>query len=123
MIKSLNLVGTPESTSATVEITGNSNFVTTSSNEVKVTVTAENGDINIYKVNVTRKKSDNNYLSNITLSDGLLDPVFNKETPNYTVNVDRSVTSITITPTLEDSTATYYNFWTNNLQLEIIHLL
>lgn len=102
-VKSLTLTTPTESTAATVTVSGNSNFVTTATNVVTITVTAENGDINIYKINVTRKKSDNNYLKSIGLSDGLLNPVFNKDTVSYTVDVDRSVTTMTITPTLEDT--------------------
>lgn len=106
-IKSLNLNAIKESDLATVNITGNNNFITTGNNVVTITVTSESGNLNIYKINVTRKKSTNNYLSNIALSTGLLDPTFNKEINEYTVNVDRSVSSVTITPTLEDLSANY----------------
>lgn len=104
--KSLNLVATAESNSASVIVSGNNNFVTTNVNEVTITVTAENGTINTYVISVTREKSENNYLKSITLSDGLLNPVFVKTTQEYKVNVGRNVTAITITPEVEDSSAT-----------------
>lgn len=104
---SLNLAVTTESTLASYEITGNENFVTTSKNPVKITVTSESGSINIYTINVVRAKSDNNYLKSITLSSGLLNPTFNKETNSYTVDVDRSITSMTITAEVEEPNATY----------------
>ena len=103
---SLNLVATPESSAATVVVSGNSNFVTTAVNQVDITVTAENGDTNLYTIAVTREKSDNNYLSGITLSTGSLNETFVRENPNYTVSVDRSVTTIAVDGVLEDSSAT-----------------
>ena len=44
--------------------------------------------------------SDEASLENLSISDGILDPVFNTETYSYTVNVDNSVDSITVTPTV-----------------------
>lgn len=106
-VTKLNLNAVKESTSATVSITGNSDFVTTANNVVQITVTSESGNIKIYTINVTREKSSNNYLKSITLSSGLLNPVFDKTQNNYTVDVDRSVTSINITPVLDDAKSTY----------------
>ncbi len=106
-VTSLSLVATPESSSASVTISDNSNFVTTDQNIVKVTVVAEDGTMNIYKIYVTRKKSDNNYLSSISLSSGKLNPTFDKLVNDYTVDVDRDVTTIDISATVEDATSTY----------------
>lgn len=106
-VLSLNLNPVKESDSATVVVTGNSNFVTTTTNVVTITVTSESGNIKIYKINVTRKKSDNVYLKSISLSDGLLNPTFSKTVNNYTVDVDRSVTSMNITAILEDAAGSY----------------
>src|SRR5437868_1278066 len=45
-------------------------------------------------------------LSNLTISDGSLNPVFTSGTTSYTDNVGNAVTSITVTPTTNDPTAT-----------------
>ena len=106
-VTSLNLNATKEGINSVVSITGNENFVTTKVNKVNITVTSEAGNTKTYEINVTREKSSNNYLKDITLSTGLLNPVFNKETNSYTVDVDKSVTSITVNGVLEDQTASY----------------
>ena len=106
-VTSLNLTAIPESSSASAVITDNNNFLTTQQNTILITVTAEDGSISIYKIHVTREKSDNNYLKNITLSSGLLNPVFDKNVNDYTVDVDRSVTKITISATVEDPVSQY----------------
>lgn len=106
-ITSLNLNAIAESDTANVTITGNSNFVTNEQNTVLITVIAEDGSMQIYKIYVTREKSDNNYLKSISLSDGVLNPVFDKLTNDYVVNVDRSVTAIDITAEVEDSSSQY----------------
>ncbi|SOC19479.1 Ig-like domain-containing protein [Ureibacillus xyleni] len=55
---------------------------------------------NVVAVNV---KNTNANLSALTLSTGTLNPVFDKNTAAYTVNVPNSVSSITVTPTVEDT--------------------
>ncbi len=50
--------------------------------------------------------SNNADLSNLTLSQGTLAPVFASGTTTYTASVDNSVSSVTVTPTVADSTAT-----------------
>ncbi len=106
-VTSLNINAIPQSESAEAVISNNENFVTTETNVVTITVTAEDGSMQIYKIHVTRKKSDNNYLKNITVSSGVLDPVFKKTTNDYTVNVDRSVTTIVITPEVENKASQF----------------
>ncbi|MFF5995168.1 S-layer homology domain-containing protein, partial [Lysinibacillus sp. KU-BSD001] len=55
---------------------------------------------NVVAVNT---KSANANLSALTLSSGTLSPVFDKNTQTYKVNVPYSTSSITITPTVEDT--------------------
>ncbi len=50
--------------------------------------------------------SSNNYLKGLTLSSGTLSPAFSKSVLNYTVNVPNETTTMYLTPTVEDSTAT-----------------
>lgn len=49
--------------------------------------------------------SGNNNLSALTLSSGTLDPAFSANTLSYTVDMASTVTSLTITSTLQDATA------------------
>ena len=71
---------------------------------ITVQVTAEDGTtIKNYKITYEKEASTNAYLSNILVSEGNL--TFNKNTFLYTVNVDRTVSSIDITAITEDNTA------------------
>lgn len=119
-VTSLNIEAIPDSEYVAKEdiiIAGNENFSTTTSNLVTLTVTAPAGNFEIYRIHVTRKKSDNNYLKNILLSDGVLDPVFDKLHNEYTVNVDRSVMNIEITPVLENNSSSYNKQGPDSLSL------
>ncbi|RYF56366.1 MAG: cadherin-like beta sandwich domain-containing protein, partial [Comamonadaceae bacterium] len=75
------------------------------SNTVTVMVTAQDGTTMTYTVTVTRALSTNNDLAALTLSSGTLNPVFSAAQQSYTAAVPNAVASITITPTLADSSA------------------
>ncbi|WP_212963256.1 cadherin-like beta sandwich domain-containing protein [Cohnella xylanilytica] len=75
-------------------------------NEIVVDVTAQNGATKTYKVTVTRAKSSNADLSNLTISQGTLSPSFSSGTTEYTASVGNEITSLEITPTVADGTAT-----------------
>ena len=53
-VKSLDIKAIAEDSRASVEITGNENFKT-GDNTVTITVTAENGDVNVYKITINKK--------------------------------------------------------------------
>ncbi|NGZ10543.1 MAG: cadherin-like beta sandwich domain-containing protein [Nitrospira sp. LK70] len=73
---------------------------------INIIVIAQNGTQNPYSVNVIRAAlGGNNNLRGLTVSQGTLNPAFNANTTNYTVDVVSGVTSITITPTLQDNNA------------------
>jgi gliding motility-associated-like protein len=70
-------------------------------------VTAEDGTTtDTYTVTVIRKPSSDASLTNITVSEGKLAPSFSSGTMAYTDSVATTVTSIGVTPTVSDSTAT-----------------
>ncbi len=73
---------------------------------INIVVAAQNGTQKIYTVNVARAAlGGNNNLSGLTVSPGTLNPAFNANTLNYTVNVASTVTSVTVTPTRQDPNA------------------
>ena len=77
--------------------------------DVRITVTAENGSTKTYVIHATRGKdpnkilSTNNYLSNLSVSNGVLSPQFNKDQEKYIVYLPYEVDSINIDGTVEDT--------------------
>ncbi len=65
-------------------------------NTIKITVSAENKDKKVYTLNIKRNCSNNAYLKGITLSKGTLSPEFDKNTYEYTVELDKTVDKLTI---------------------------
>jgi len=78
------------------------------STSISIAITAQNGNQKTYTVTMSRGISSNNNLQGLTVSPGPLNPTFNVNRANtsYTVNVGSTVTSITVTPTRQDLTAT-----------------
>ena len=103
-VTSINVGATVEDPTATVGGLGDISL-NTSLNTIEIPVTAEDGTIKTYKLKVTRAKSANNFLSNLTVAEGTLTPVFEKNTDSYNITVPYEVTSLTINPTKEDETA------------------
>jgi len=92
------------------------NIDVTSINEIRFVVQAEDTDTaynNEYIVELNKLKSTK--LSGLSVDKGTLDPTFNKDTKNYTVNVDSSVDKINVTATKEDSTASVSGDGEHNL--------
>lgn len=76
-------------------------------NKIKITLTTVDGEKNIYTVNVVRAEAfRSSNLKSLKLTSGKLSPTFNKEIYEYTATVDNKVTSVGVTATVEDSTAT-----------------
>lgn len=77
-------------------------------NQIEIVVKTVDGDTNTYTVDVTRGQSGESpaQLSALKISKGTLSPAFNKDVYNYTATVDNTVTSIAVTPTSIDTTAT-----------------
>lgn len=77
--------------------------LTDSTKQIEVVVVSEDTKVsNSYILNITRIASSINTLSSITVDNGVLTPEFDKDTTDYTVNVDGSVTEITVDATLTD---------------------
>ncbi len=75
-------------------------------NNINLTVTAQDGTAKNYTVNVTRAASSNDNLSNLTISSGALNPLFDPGTSIYTASVSNSTSFITVTPTAADASST-----------------
>lgn len=74
-------------------------------NTVKVKVKNNAGAVTTYTITVTRadNRSGVNTLSNLTISPGTLTTAFSSDKTSYSVDVDNSVTSLTINATLTDN--------------------
>lgn len=81
------------------------------SQQIQLIVVSESNENKIYTINVTRpdNRSNNNNLASLVVSSGTLNPVFNKNTLSYDVEVPNNVESITVSATLEDSKANFMN--------------
>ncbi len=76
-------------------------------NTITVVVTAQdNSTTKTYTITVNRAGSGNANLSSLTVSQGTLTPAFAAGTTSYTDSVANSITSMTVTPTLADTTGT-----------------
>lgn len=68
-------------------------------NTISVTVTTADGEgSEVYTILVTRAASNNAKLSGLTVGNGFLSPAFDPDEDSYTVNVEYSVSGISITP-------------------------
>ncbi|MFC4098083.1 cadherin-like beta sandwich domain-containing protein, partial [Paenibacillus xanthanilyticus] len=72
---------------------------------ISVVVTAEDGSTKTYTIQVTRAKSSDATLSNLTTSAGTWNKAFASETGDYELTVENAVASVTVTPTVAHSGA------------------
>lgn len=116
-VTSLNVDAIANSSKSRVEVSGNSNWKV-GVNVITIKVTAENGNVNTYIVNVTREaaktnntstpkpKSSDNYLKDLIInSSHEISPKFNKNTSNYSVTVPYEVDKLDLTYVTNDSNA------------------
>jgi len=76
-------------------------------NTITTVVTAQDGiTTKMYTLTATRAASGNANLSLLKLSNGTLNPVFSAGTTGYTIDVNNSVVSVTVTPTTGVATST-----------------
>lgn len=104
-IEKVTINATPESSKAKISGHG---LVTLKygKNKVEVKVTAENGDVKTYTLNINRldSRDSNNYLSSLDIDKASIS--FNKETLTYTVDVNNTVDKIVVSGTPESEKAT-----------------
>ena len=77
------------------------------SSNISIVVTAQNAPPKTYLVTVSRGVSSNNNLRTLTASPGALSPAFSATSTrtSYTVNVNSTVESVTVSATPQDTTA------------------
>lgn len=76
-------------------------------NTFSVVVTSESGSSKTYTITITRpdNRSTNNNLKSLSVNQGSIS--FNKNTTNYSIDVDSNVSSIKVTAAVEDSSASF----------------
>lgn len=96
-VTKLDLEPIKSSDKATVQVSGNSNFQVGKINVVTIKVTAEDGSVRVYNINVTRSsKEADNKLDNIVINDGEIDPDFDPDINRYVVEVGPNVKDLNI---------------------------
>ena len=113
-VGSVTVTATKADANATVSIngvTGTSRTITLpaapSTTQVNVQVIAQDGVTSkTYTITINRAGAGNANLSNLTVTPGTLQPAFNANTLNYTVDVASTVGSVTVTATKADANAT-----------------
>ena len=114
-VGSVDLTPTAQDSNATMTvngqaaISGQARTITLNSpgqsTTITITVTAQNGNPKTYLLTVSRGVSNNNNLLSLGISPGTLAPSFSAGTTDYTANAASTVASITVTPRLQDTTA------------------
>ena len=109
-VSSLDLKAVANDSNARVDISGNS-LKPGGTTDVKVTVTAENGDKKVYTITVKRAQdpnyvpSGNNDLGSISVEGFLLSPVFSKDVVNYVIWLPYETDHVTVTATASSKLA------------------
>ncbi len=116
-VGSVNVTSTLQDPAATMTVNGqptNSGQTRTitlnpggQSSNISIVVTAQNAPPKTYLVTVSRGVSSNNNLRTLTASPGALSPAFSATSTrtSYTVNVNSTVESVTVSATPQDTTA------------------
>ncbi len=102
---SVNVGATLADSTASLTGTGNKNL-SVGNNVTTIRVTAQNGDIKNYTLNITREadtRSSDNKLSSLSIGGQTITPVFNADTLTYNVTVLNSVTSVVVNAVANDS--------------------
>ena len=116
-VDSIEITAEPVDENAEVEIIGNSNLLI-GDNTIQVKVTAEDGTIRTYRINVTKGSQTEIGLTSLIIEGYALTPEFDEETYEYTLEInDPSVTSLSISTEPSDENATVEITGNTNLQV------
>ena len=116
-VTKLNLDYVKSNDKATVKVRGNSDFKVGEVNTVTIDVTAEDGSLRTYTINVTRSdKKSNNDLEDIIIEEGDLDPDFDPDKTEYTVDIPGDKDNINIKAITNNSKAKVQILGNDNLK-------
>ena len=117
-VEKLNLNAITSEKNAKVEIIGNEKFKVGELNVVEIKVTAEDGSVRIYSLNVTRSTtSSKTGLKNIEIKDVELSPLFNSNTLEYKAKVKGNKDKLDISATTIDSNSKFEIIGNENLKV------
>lgn len=102
----VNIIAHSEVNTTRVVGTGNKNLIT-GNNTFNIATSSESGDVEVYVINIYREKNSDAYLKSLTVDGYSLNPTFNKETLQYTIEVPEGVTTVNISAVPEVDTTTY----------------
>jgi hypothetical protein len=117
----LTIKATANAATSTVEVMDNENFEVGVAKQVKVRVRAESGRSEDYVITVIRQAlpEASNYLSSISVEEGVLNPIYEKEVLNYDVDLNEGTTTATIHLKAEENRYTevrVYRYGSTNVQ-------
>lgn len=102
-VDKLDLSYTTSNSKAKVKVTGNGNFLVGEVNTVEIEVTAEDGTIRIYTLNITRSTQNGKTdLKELTVIDAVLSPKFDPTVLEYTTKIDGKTDRIDIKAIAKD---------------------
>lgn len=103
-VTSVTVSAAAQDSKASVSGTGTRNL-NYGANEIKITVTAEDGSKKVYTINVNRKddRSSNNNLASLSVSGGKLIPGFSKGNTKYSMEVPFETSKINVNAKAEDA--------------------
>ncbi len=112
-ITSINVQAVPEANTSQVKVEGNNNIG--NNGVITITVTAQNGAVGVYKINVTKQVviSNNANLSSLTVDGYNLN--FSKDVYDYTLKIKKEK-NLQITATPEEANAFYLVEGNSNLK-------
>jgi len=102
-VDKLDLTYLTNHSNAKVKVNGNSNFKVGEVNTVEIEVTAEDGTVRIYTLNVTRStQTGKTDLKELTVTNGVLSPNFDPNVLEYNVKVDGKIDQLDIRAIAKD---------------------
>jgi hypothetical protein len=113
-VQSITLLASSEDENAAITITVNGQTVEdtskpiplqTGDNQIAIKVDDSVNTANTYNLTITRKKSSNNLLQDLQLSNGELSPKFDAAVAAYSVQVANDVNEMTVSPVAAENTA------------------
>lgn len=104
-VKKVKIVGTPKVNTTSVSGDIGEKNLNTGLNQFKITSTAQNGNVEIYTIVITRAKSSNAYLSTLSALEGRFNENFVKTNNNYTITVEPHIKKLNINAVPEEEHA------------------